>query len=62
VQKIKSNRNDAEELVERMADLLDPVQKALGSQNQDDVSAGLKKDLIRFNQYVTPRILSDPSL
>ena len=54
MQKIKSNRNDAEQLVERMADLLDPVQQALGAQNQDHVSAGLKKDLIRFNQYVSP--------
>ena len=61
MQKIKSNRNDTEQLVERMADLLDPVQQALRAQNQDHVSAGLKKDLIRFNQYVSPCVLS-PSL
>jgi hypothetical protein len=54
MQKIKSNRNDAEHLVEHMADLLDPVQQALGAQNRDHVSVSLKKDLICFNQYVSP--------
>jgi hypothetical protein len=62
MQKIKSNRNNEEELVEHMADLLDLVQEAPGAQNQDDVSAGLKTDLIHFNQYVSPLILSNPSL
>jgi len=40
--------------VERMADLLDPVQKALGNQNEDDISAGLKDDLVRFQRCVLP--------
>jgi hypothetical protein len=53
-QKIKSNRSDLEELVERMADLLDPLQKALGNQNEDDISAGLKDDLVRFKRCVLP--------
>jgi hypothetical protein len=52
-QKIKSNRSDLEALVERIADLLDPVHRALGAQHKSDVSAGLKEDLLRFNQYVS---------
>jgi hypothetical protein len=51
-QKIKSNREGLEELVERIADLLDPVQKTLGDQNQADISVGLKEDLVRFQQCV----------
>jgi len=41
-----------EELVERIADLLDPVQKTLGDQNQANISVGLKEDLVRFQQCV----------
>jgi hypothetical protein len=39
--------------VERIADLLDPVHRALGAQGKSDLSAGLKEDLLHFNQYVS---------
>jgi hypothetical protein len=51
-QKIKDNKVDCEDLVTRIIQLLDPIQKALENQNALDIDLRLKEDLDRFAQYV----------
>ena len=50
LQKFKSNKEDAEDLVIHISKLMEPILKALQNKTSNDIDTNLKEDLLRFQK------------
>ena len=51
LQKFKSNRQDAEDLVIHISKLMEPILNALRNKTVQDIDPNLAMDLLRFQKY-----------